>query len=273
MLARLVPAMALLGLLWNSSLARTQPPERAPRPYLGIQAEPPADKSDRTGVLVHGATPGSPADKAGIKSGDEIIKVDDRNVKDFDDLINMLENHKAGDKLNLLIRRDRKEQKLTATLGERPALREGRPGRGRAGAHLGVMTRPLTPEDSDRAGVKADSGVMVVDVVPGTPAADAGLMPGDVITAIDNKTLSNPEDLREAIRQSEPGKEVTLKMARGKDTKELKAKLQAAPEESFYPPRNIGGPGDPLQRLEQRLQRLERRLQELEQKLPQRPEK
>src|SRR5258708_11640006 len=248
MLARLVPAMALLGVLWNSSLARTQPPERAPRPYLGIQAEPTSDKSDRTGVLVHGATPGSPADKAGIKSGDEIIKVDDRNVKDFDDLINMLENHKAGDKLNLLIRRDGKEQKLIATLGERPALREGRPGRGRTGAHLGVMTRPLTPEDSDRAGVKADSGVMVVDVVPGTPAADAGLMPGDVITAIDNKTLSNPEGLREAIRQTEPGKEVTLKMARGKDTKELKAKLQAAPEESFYPPRNIAGPGDPLQR-------------------------
>jgi S1-C subfamily serine protease len=273
MLARLVPAMALLGLLWNSSLARTQPPERAPRPYLGIQAEPTSDKSDRTGVLVHGVTPGSPGEKAGIKNGDEIIKVDDRNVKDFDDLMNMLENHKAGDKLNLLIRRDGKEQKLTATLGERPALREGRPARGRIGAHLGVVTRPLTPEDSDRAGVKADSGVMVVYVVPGTPAADAGLMPGDVITAIDNKTLSNLEDLREAIRQNEPGKEVMLKVARGKDNKELKAKLQAAPEESFYPPRNIGGPGDPLQRLEQRLQRLERRLQELEQKLPQRPEK
>ncbi|MFL5242435.1 MAG: PDZ domain-containing protein [Gemmataceae bacterium] len=265
MLARLV-AMALLGLLWNGALGQSQPPDRAQRPYLGIQAEPPSDKSDRTGVRVHDVTPGSPAEKAGLKSGDEITKVDDRAVKDFDDLINMLENHKAGDKLKLQVRRDGKDEKVSVTLGDRPARREGRPGGRRTGAQLGVVTRPLTPEDSDRAGVKADSGVIVMEVVSGSPAADAGLKPGDVITALDNKNISNPDDLREAIRQDEPGKEVTLKVARGKETKELKAKLQAASEESFYPPPPFGGPGDVLQRLEQRLQRLEKRLQDLEQK-------
>jgi S1-C subfamily serine protease len=62
----------------------------------------------------------SPAEKAGLKAGDEIVKVDDKSVKDEDSLREAVGDKKPGTKVSIVIKRDGKEQTIEATLGERP---------------------------------------------------------------------------------------------------------------------------------------------------------
>jgi C-terminal processing protease CtpA/Prc len=155
-------------------------------------------------------------------------------------------------------------------------------------AFLGVQTAPLTPEAKSRVGVGVgvDEGVVVTEVLPDTPAARAGLRVDDVITTMDDKAMTDPERLREAIGNAGVGKEVHLKVARGKETKELTAKLEQAPADiGMMPPGGIrpGGFGTPaplpgmidlpqrVQELERRVAELERQLRELEQRQAQPP--
>jgi S1-C subfamily serine protease len=280
----LVLGLALLGLAWASAPAQAQPPARPPRVALGVMVEPTRD-ADRAGLVVRQVEPDSPAAKAGLRAGDTITKVEDKEVKDFEGLVNTLARHKPGDSLTFQVLRDGKEQDLKVTLGERPALLPGprsEPAERRA-AFLGVQTQRLTPELRDRLGLGADAGVIVTDVVANTPAAKAGLKPDDVITAVDGKNITDPAQLREAIQRAGAGKQVTLSLVRGKEKQEVKAELQEAPSDVGLGPRPMPLPGFPpgefpgpafdgqrhVQRLERRIEELEKRVRELEQKLGQ----
>jgi len=259
--------------------------EAAARPYLGIMAEPSAQEGTQTGVVVRQVSPDSPAAKAGLKDGDVILKADDKEVKDIEALTHAVTSHKAGDKLQLHVRRDGKEQDLTVTVADRPVRRGHDLGDFQAEKHafLGVQSQPLTPELKDHLGVAADHGVVVTDVVPNTPAAKAGLKSEDVITAVGDKAINKPEELRDAIRQADIGKEVTLKVTRGKEHMELKTKLESMPmglgalppelERQFpgftdrFPTRMpMFESAQRVQELEAKVKELEKRLHELEQK-------
>lgn len=279
--------LTLAALVASAGYLRAQEPTTRPKASLGVMVGPPAPSGEQGGVAVLQVTPDSPAAKAGMKPGDVIVKAGDKTVKDFENLLNTLAQHKAGDKLALEVRRDGKEQKLTVTLGERTAARtppaEGLP-RQRATAFLGVQTQAVTPELKSRLNLGADRGALVTEVVPDSPAAKAGLKTDDVITAVNGKEVADPRQLREAVRQAGVGKEVTLKVARGDKTQELKAKLEEAPGDisvaplppgfrpEGFPP--FGGqppftPGDGqrrIQQLEKQLQDLEKRVRELEKK-------
>jgi S1-C subfamily serine protease len=237
MRTRLVPAVAVLALLWGTApLWAQEAPDRPPRAFLGIQAEPSPAGAKQAGVLIRNVAPGSPAAKAGLKQGDEIVKVDNKDVKDFDALVNLLAQHKAGEKLSFEVVRNGKEENVTVTLGERPRPGAGIAPRENATPFLGVATQELTPAEKTRLGVKANAGVVVGEVVPGTPAAEAGLKKGDVITSFNGKAITNPAELRDAVRQAGVGKEVTLEAARGAETKTFKTRLEAAPADFFVPP-------------------------------------
>jgi S1-C subfamily serine protease len=189
--------------------------------------------------------------------------LDDKDVRDYDDLVNTLARHKPGDKVSVHVRRDGKDQTLTVTLGQSPRPRIS-PFPGRQSAFLGVGTRPLTPAEKSRLGVTANEGVVVAEVVPNTPAAQAGLQADDVITAVNGKPVTNPTDLREMVSEAGADKDITLSVVRGKETRQVKARLEESPAEVFTPP-TMDERGA-IRRLESRLDRLEKRVQELEQK-------
>jgi serine protease Do len=71
-------------------------------------------------IVITEIVPNSPAEKAGLKAGDQIVKVGDKEVKDEDSLRETVGDKKPGTKLSLVIKRDGKEQTIEATLGERP---------------------------------------------------------------------------------------------------------------------------------------------------------
>jgi S1-C subfamily serine protease len=195
--------------------------------------------------------------------------VDDKEVRDFEDLVNTLARHKPGDKLAFQVRRDGKEQSLEVTLGENRPPRAGLSNR--PTAFLGVATRPLTPAEKGRLGITANEGVVVAEVVPNTPAAQAGLRPDDVITAIDGKPITSPADLREMVSEARADKEITLTVLRGKESSQIKTRLEESPADVFAPPSFDEKAA--LRRMERRMDRLEKRVQDLEKKLTPQPPK
>src|SRR5262245_36099217 len=91
-------------------------PAAAPKCYLGVLCDKNAQKAE--GVVIREVGPNSPAAACGLKAGDVIFKVGDKTVKTFEDLASYIGNCKPGEKCELWIKRDGKEQKLTCTLAE-----------------------------------------------------------------------------------------------------------------------------------------------------------
>jgi predicted metalloprotease with PDZ domain len=87
------------------------------RGYLGVFVGP---AQGEKGAMVGDVTPDSPAAKAGLKRGDRIVKMDDKDVRDPDSFLQAIGSKKPGDQVKIGVMRDDKEQTLTATIGERP---------------------------------------------------------------------------------------------------------------------------------------------------------
>lgn len=253
------------------------------RPYLGIGAA--AQEAGEPGVTVSAVSPESPAGKAGLKQGDRIVRAGDKEVKKFQDLRAAVARHQPGDPLALTVLREGKEQTLTVTLGDAPPQRTGAtPPAARARAYLGVYTQSLTPALKDHLGLSAAKGVLVTQVVPDSPAAQAGLVEEDVVTHVGEVAVATSKELMDALQEVGPGKEVELTVARGPESVQLEARLQEALAAGGVVPE--WGPGWPegfeafsghlrpffpeMERnraLQKQVEELEKRVRELEQKV------
>jgi S1-C subfamily serine protease len=279
-------AAALLGCLAWIAPVDAQAPNRDHGASLGITVEP-AQGRPEGGVMVRQVMPDGPAAKAGMEKGDIILKVDNKEATDFETVVNALAAHKPGDKIPLEVRRGEQTKKFSVTLGERRPIQDnqarGEP-REPATPFLGVQTRELTPEMRDQFGVTVEKGAVVMDVVPNSPAARAGLRRDDVITRFNGQDIATPRQLRDAVQQAGINKKANLEAIRGKEKKEFSAQLEQAPANFFYggprpipfpdvnPGGELPGPGSILQDhrkvqdLERQIRDLEKRVQELEKK-------
>ncbi|HEU5100198.1 MAG TPA: trypsin-like peptidase domain-containing protein [Roseiflexaceae bacterium] len=97
--------------------------------------------------------------------------------------------------------------------------------------YIGIQQVPLNPVIGSRLGADQKTGVVVVSVGPGTPAAAAGLRPRDIITAIDGVTLVDDSDFAKSIDSHKPGDSVELTVVRGKQMIQIKATLAERPTE------------------------------------------
>jgi S1-C subfamily serine protease len=96
-------------------------------------------------------------------------------------------------------------------------------------AFFGIQPGDLTPEIARQLGVRQSEGVVVLDVVRGGPADKAGMRPGDVITTLDGKSVSNVEDFLAALRPHRPNDTVTVTFLRGSQKQEAKVTLADRP--------------------------------------------
>jgi len=111
----LLVAAAVLGLVCTSAASPARADDAPKQGFLGV-----ALNTEKEGVVIGNVLKDSPADKAGLKAGDEIVKVNDTEVKDVDTLLKTVKGFKPGDKVTIKIKRDGKEQEVKATLGEAP---------------------------------------------------------------------------------------------------------------------------------------------------------
>ncbi|RPI44261.1 MAG: Do family serine endopeptidase, partial [Betaproteobacteria bacterium] len=163
------------------------------------------------GALVSNIEPGGPADKAGLRPGDVIRKLNGQTIVASGDLSTLIGQSKPGEQVSLEVWRQGKREALTATLGDAStkAARVAKADEGVGDFRLGLGLRPLEPQEQREAGVE---GGLIVESVDG-PAAAAGVQQGDVLTAVNGTPVKNVEQVRAAVGKS--GKSVALLIQRG----------------------------------------------------------
>jgi len=155
------------------------------------------------GVLISDVQAGSPAQKAGLKRGDVVVKIDGQPVETTGHFRNAIALGGSDKSVKLELYREGKLQTLSAALGEMPQDKEvgaGSPGKGGPSGGLdGLSLSELTPEVRQRLNVGSDitRGLAVMRVAPGSPAARAGLRPGDVLLEVNRKPVGSVREFEE----------------------------------------------------------------------------
>ena len=203
-------------------LPQLQANGRVTRGWLGvtIQAVTPDlakafNLEDGKGALVAQVMKDSPAAAAGLKAGDVIVEYDGRAVGKESDLPRLVAATPIGRQAPIKAIRDGHPLTVSARIAELPEARQvlaTESGREK----LGLSVRPLTPEVAQELGVPDRSGVVVAEVKDGSPAAEAGIQPGDVIVQVNRKPVHSVDELRRSLAAQKPG-EPTLFQIHRKD--------------------------------------------------------
>jgi len=183
------------------------------RGFLGVMVQPvTADlaKSFKLeaprGALVSSVTDGSPALKAGVKPGDVIVAYDGHAITRSDELPRLVAETPVGRAVAITVARDGAPLTLTITVGRLAEAAAERPtAEGNAQPSLGLALQTLTPELARRLHLRVHAGVVVRGVEEDSPAANAGLQPGDVIGEIDRQPVASVDELEWAIGRRPPG--------------------------------------------------------------------
>jgi S1-C subfamily serine protease len=226
----------LLALLLLS--AGTAWAAEGPRLGLGVQ-DIPSPRLELLGlshgVAVHLVVPGSPADQAGVRPGDVLIDLGGAAVYSAERLQWLVSQQATDEPVTLRLRRGGEEAGEAIEVQIIPRLPDmespppeaggtGQPPSGGA-PWLGIRMQPLTEALRDSYGVPEGQGVLIVDVETVSPAAEAGLRAGDVLTRIDRRQIRGPWDVYRALNFFNPGDRVELRVIRGDETQTLAATL------------------------------------------------
>ena len=176
------------------------------RPWLGISAQDLTAEmmehfkvKEKEGVLVGQVYPGTGAEKAGLSSGDIIRSVDDKPVKNVNELVKEIQKKKVGQTVRLAIIRDGKPTTIEVTTTAMPEKAELAKEKEEE-EKMGARVQDLTPQLSARYGISGiKHGVVVVGVEDGSLANEIGLREGDVILEINRKKIENTKDFEKAI--------------------------------------------------------------------------
>jgi serine protease Do len=199
------------------------------RGWLGVSVQPMTGElasalglEHARGGLVAQVLPDSPAAHAGLRTGDVILSVGGKAIETSRDLPRVVAALKQGSTADIVVWRDKKEQTIAATIGAQPTQTaaaksdEGHTGKGSYG--LGLS--PLTPQEREAFDIpRSVRGVLIARVLDGSPAADEGLQPGDVIVRIANHEVNDPAAAAKALDAAKAAqKPVVLLIARRGET-------------------------------------------------------
>ncbi|TWU24955.1 putative periplasmic serine endoprotease DegP-like precursor [Novipirellula galeiformis] len=159
------------------------------------------------GVCVHDTIWGSPAERVGIQAGDYILAVNDQPVSTPQELKERIDSLKATDSVKLSVwRRGQRVTKEVALASEAKALLDSRR------AWMGVML-------SDRK--DGESGVVISDVYPDSPAERGGLHAGDIVVKMGDTEVTSINQFVTLVKDVEPGAKVDLTLRRGDDEQQI----------------------------------------------------
>jgi M6 family metalloprotease-like protein len=162
--------------------------------YLGVEVT----IDDQKRVMIQEVAAESPAARAGLKRGDQLLQVGGKPVADDNGLRDLLKEQTAGDKVLLRIKRYDKSMDLKATLT--------------------ALTHPLSLPRQGYLGIdvgktKDAGGVAIEKVASGSPAQKADLKVGDILLKLNGTNLTAPEKFTELLQTHKPGDSITLTLA------------------------------------------------------------
>lgn len=213
------------------------------RAMLGVVTD-----GDERGAKIQSVSKESAAEKAGLKKGDIITKIDNRKIETTDDVTDAIRAHKPNDKVAITYLREGKEQKASAELGRWKGVnitsmvntprvlnnqvwREGAEQRiyERAMPHLGGNTFSMTSR-GPRLGMSVQDtedgkGIKVLDVDDEGTAYKAGIKEGDIITHIDDKAVNSADEISKLMREKKEQPSVRLQISRAGKTQNIEVKF------------------------------------------------
>jgi serine protease Do len=177
------------------------------RGWLGVMIQPVTQEIARsfglkesTGTLVGDVLKGGPAEKAGIERGDVIITFDGKPIDGPNTLRNIVAQTEVGKKVPVVVIRDGKEKTIEVTIGEQEAgMQASASTPSSASKKSGLTVQELTPEIANQLGYGNEEGVVISEVEPGSPAADAGLQRGDLIKEVNRQPIKSLSDYNKAM--------------------------------------------------------------------------
>jgi serine protease Do len=176
------------------------------------------------GALVEEVNEDTPAARAGFQVEDVVIRYNGKAVRDDIQFRDLVARTAPGTKVDVVVMRNGREQTLTATVGEVPTevagpaapanptrVEEKQEGR------LGIAVEPITADNAKELGIRnVGTGVVITRVEPGSPAAEEGLRPGDVIVRANGRDVRSADDLKNAVAGLKAGDTSRLVVQRGK---------------------------------------------------------
>jgi serine protease Do len=192
------------------------------RGWLGVQVQrvtPEIAESlgmeEAEGALVSTVAPGSPAETIGIQQGDVIVSFGGESIEEMRELPRRVATTPIGSVVPMELLRDGRMQTMTVTVAElQPdepvAVESGESGgaappapAGSSGGFGGLTLAPMTPQLREGFGIAENvGGVVVTEVVPGSPAAERGIGSGDVIQKAGSKTVAQPDEVKASMEEA-----------------------------------------------------------------------
>ena len=213
-----IPAMTV-----KNVIAQLKDNGSVSRGWIGVQIQPVTqDIADGMGLkqaqgaLVADPQKDGPAAKAGVEAGDVITTANGQSVKDAHELARIIGSFAPGSTVKLDMLRKGQSKVVSLTLGQLPNAQQAKAdieadGKGSTKGidvpHLGLTLAPAGKADS-----AGKEGVVVMKVEPKSAAADRGLKKGDVILEVAGKSVSNPDDVREALEGARTDKKSSVLM-------------------------------------------------------------
>ena len=152
------------------------------------------------GALLTRISPNSPAQKAGLKTGDIILQYNDIDIMRADDLLNLINRARPDDKFRAQVQRDGKLLSLNGMLSDTP---NGVKAEGSIGdsseLNLGLRLRDLTTDEQAKLKTDKKMGVLVTATDPNGLAARSGIVAGDIVTKLNQKPISKVSDYDSVI--------------------------------------------------------------------------
>jgi serine protease Do len=210
------------GKVTRGSIGVTFIPSDEPRAQAALKASGTND-----GVFIIEATPGGPAEKAGLQKGDIIVGVNGKTIHVGDDLLNVVTTTPVGNTLNITVLRDGKRDNYKIVVGNMAQIFPDQFGGGEqneqakpegASVSFGMTIVPLTDRQRENMDLKEKGGVRVAEVEPNSFADDLHLAAGDVILSIGyvvkgtpvTQPVSSVEDVKRVQALLKPGDSVKL---------------------------------------------------------------
>lgn len=168
---------------------------------------------EQRGALVAGVEPGSPAEQAGIKTGDVIIEYNGEQVTDSTQLPILVARTEVGKNVKVIVVRDQQPVPISVTVGE--LKDEQIVAKAPPSGKLGLTVQDLTPQTAERMGLKDVKGVVITAVEPQSPAAEAGLRPGDVVLEANRRPINNAAEFKKFLDTAKAGENLLFLLRRG----------------------------------------------------------
>ena len=181
------------------------------RSYIGVQIQPVNDTAakaldlkSRNGALVANVIDDGPADNAGIETGDVIVEFDGIKIQSVDHLRNNVSSSKPDKYYNLSLIRNGKKKSFRVKLAKMPnddqlAIST----QSESASELGIEVSSLNRMNRQEFDIKdKDTGVLVTQIFQNTPADDAGIRVGDLITRVGSRRCSSVKQFDDLVRNS-----------------------------------------------------------------------